>query len=218
MFLGLTASRIVQEALTNVVRHAGASSVHVSIAQSSDGVTIDVSDDGAGTATSSPGSGLGLDAGAGRAGRPRPVGWLDRARRPAAGGLVSIRGVLADDQSLIREGFRSILERAGALLSVGDQPPGRGCPEGPAASGSAMRRRRRRRRRSSSAGCSMSAVRRRRSGSTAMESPAAPRKSGFGANSLGRCEIAAILVRVLHPVLFPRCSGHCQNRSFGYER
>src|SRR6185312_6511575 len=26
------------------------------------------------------------------------------------------------------------------------------------------------------------------------------------------------LARVLHPVLFPRCSGHCQNRSFGYER
>jgi signal transduction histidine kinase len=60
VFLGLTAYRIVQEALTNVVRHAKAASVHVSIAQSSDGVTIDVSDDGPGSAMSSPGSGLGL--------------------------------------------------------------------------------------------------------------------------------------------------------------
>jgi len=57
VFLGLTA-RIVQEALTNVVRHARASSVHVSIAQSSDGVTIDVSDDGAGKAPSTAGLGL----------------------------------------------------------------------------------------------------------------------------------------------------------------
>jgi signal transduction histidine kinase len=58
VFLGLTAYRIVQEALTNVVRHAGASSVHVAIARSSDGVTIDVSDDGNGSAPA--GSGLGL--------------------------------------------------------------------------------------------------------------------------------------------------------------
>ncbi len=59
-FLGLTAYRIVQEALTNVVRHAGASSVHVTIARSSDGVTIDVSDDGAGPSSLVSGSGLGV--------------------------------------------------------------------------------------------------------------------------------------------------------------
>jgi len=51
--------RIVQEALTNVVRHARASATEVCVRRAADAVTIDVSDDGAGpSAESDPGHGV----------------------------------------------------------------------------------------------------------------------------------------------------------------
>lgn len=40
--------RIVQEALTNIVRHAGASEVRVALASTPDGITVEVDDDGRG--------------------------------------------------------------------------------------------------------------------------------------------------------------------------
>ena len=46
--IGGAAFRIVQEALTNVLRHAGASSAHVSVRACADELEIDVSDDGHG--------------------------------------------------------------------------------------------------------------------------------------------------------------------------
>jgi len=53
--------RVVQEALTNVLRHAGASAVHVRVAREDDAVGVEVRDDGAGTATGAPaGAGQGL--------------------------------------------------------------------------------------------------------------------------------------------------------------
>jgi signal transduction histidine kinase len=94
VFLGLTAYRIVQEALTNVVRHAGASSVHVSIARTADGVAIDVSDDGSGGG-SAAGSGLGLAGmrervalvGGTVTAAPGPSGgWTVHAELPVEGG------------------------------------------------------------------------------------------------------------------------------------
>ncbi|HEY9564261.1 MAG TPA: sensor histidine kinase [Nocardioides sp.] len=59
--VALTAYRIVQEALTNVRKHAGAD-VHVALRLGWDGrtMTIDVVDDGRGAATLSDGRGLGL--------------------------------------------------------------------------------------------------------------------------------------------------------------
>jgi signal transduction histidine kinase len=87
--------RIVQEALTNVLRHAGASSVRVTAARDGDEVRIDVVDDGAGAgAEGGAGSGHGLrgmrerasaldgtlEAGPAASGR----GWRVVARLPAA--------------------------------------------------------------------------------------------------------------------------------------
>ncbi|ADB53266.1 sensor histidine kinase [Conexibacter woesei] len=51
--------RIVQEALTNVVRHAAASSVRVALAYEPDGVALTIDDDGRGAATAN-GDGHGL--------------------------------------------------------------------------------------------------------------------------------------------------------------
>lgn len=55
----LTAYRIVQEALTNVTKHAGTGSARVSLAWERERVTVTVTDDGAGTVPApSPGYGL----------------------------------------------------------------------------------------------------------------------------------------------------------------
>jgi signal transduction histidine kinase len=55
-----SAYRIVQEALTNVLRHAGSASVSVAISRADDALRIDVTDDGAGAATPSDGEGHGI--------------------------------------------------------------------------------------------------------------------------------------------------------------
>jgi signal transduction histidine kinase len=59
----LTAYRIVQEALTNVTKHAGAGTAQVHLAYSADLLTLTISDEGAGAGTvvpASPGGGYGL--------------------------------------------------------------------------------------------------------------------------------------------------------------
>jgi signal transduction histidine kinase len=62
--LDLTAYRIVQEALTNVLKHAGPATVEVTIDYHPDSVGIDVVDDGRGASTApadgQPGDGHGL--------------------------------------------------------------------------------------------------------------------------------------------------------------
>ena len=55
-----TVYRLVQEALTNVVKHARASSARVAVIASPAGVTVEVRDDGVGFATDAPMSGFGL--------------------------------------------------------------------------------------------------------------------------------------------------------------
>lgn len=71
--LDLTAYRIVQEALTNVAKHAGAGAARVRLAYAHDRLTVSVSDDGgAGRPPPPPGGGFGL------------IGMRERAR--TAGG------------------------------------------------------------------------------------------------------------------------------------
>lgn len=55
----LSAYRIVQEALTNALKHAGPARARVSLRYRSDGLEVDVSDDGAGTANGDGGVGDG---------------------------------------------------------------------------------------------------------------------------------------------------------------
>jgi signal transduction histidine kinase len=56
----LTAYRIVQEALTNVIRHAGATSATVGVTYADDELTLRVEDDGTGHAGDGGGTGSGI--------------------------------------------------------------------------------------------------------------------------------------------------------------
>lgn len=84
----LTAFRIVQEALTNVAKHAGANTAHIELAYTSDRLTLTISDDGGPTpraATPSGGFGLiGMEERAHSAG-----GRLRAGHRPEGGFAVT---------------------------------------------------------------------------------------------------------------------------------
>ncbi|MFD7865230.1 histidine kinase [Streptomyces sp. NPDC057682] len=96
----LTAYRIVQEALTNVTKHAGTGSARVRLAWNRDRVTITIADDGPSTRTPSTAStGSAASAAGGRAPGFGLIGMRERAtavggrlsagRRPEGGFLVS---------------------------------------------------------------------------------------------------------------------------------
>jgi signal transduction histidine kinase len=91
----LSAYRIVQEALTNTLRHADARTAHVVVGLDADGITIDITDDGHGGAAAAPGRGLlgmqervalyggRLEHGPRDAGGYRVAAWLPAAGDPA---------------------------------------------------------------------------------------------------------------------------------------
>lgn len=90
----LTGFRVVQESLTNVVRHAGATRARVSVCESASALTIEVRDDGAGSISAvSTAAGFGLRGMAERVesiggelwhGRDGHSGWTVRATLPLA--------------------------------------------------------------------------------------------------------------------------------------
>jgi signal transduction histidine kinase len=82
--IDVAAFRIVQEALTNVVRHAGASSAIVTVTYEDDAVTVEVADDGRGSSPGSVGSGSGI---VGMRERAESVGGSLEAGPRAAGGF-----------------------------------------------------------------------------------------------------------------------------------
>ncbi|WFF03375.1 sensor histidine kinase [Micromonospora sp. WMMD964] len=85
----LTAYRVVQEALTNVLRHAGVTSAEVTVDYRADEVTVEVADEGAGKAPADEGSGHGL---AGMRERVEALGGrLDTGPRPGGGFRVYAR-------------------------------------------------------------------------------------------------------------------------------
>lgn len=90
--LGQAAYRIVQESLTNVLRHAGASRARVEVRVVAETLDIAVTDDGSAVEVMTPGHGLrGMAERAGALGGtveagPTPVGWRVHARLPLAGG------------------------------------------------------------------------------------------------------------------------------------
>ena len=87
----VAAYRVVQEALTNVVRHAGSAAAIVSLSYSPDAIVVQIDDDGTGSqangTTRAPGAGTG--SGSGLIGMRERVaalgGRLDAAARPAGG-------------------------------------------------------------------------------------------------------------------------------------
>src|SRR5690606_22604859 len=56
--VGLAVTRVVQESLTNVVRHAGATTVRVELHYGRDSASVTVTDDGRGGEPAGPGHGL----------------------------------------------------------------------------------------------------------------------------------------------------------------
>ena len=129
------AYRIVQEALTNVSRHAGHACASVHLHYTPDALSIQVDDDGNGTvahrhpavrtwAWPDRHAGTGV-----RARRPAPRRTAGRRRLPGArrtprAGTVVIRILLADDQALIRSGIRSLLEAEDDIEVVAEAADG----------------------------------------------------------------------------------------------
>lgn len=109
----LTAYRIVQEALTNTMRHAKASTARVRLGFETGGVTIQVDDDGQGGGTSLPGG-------------PRAPG---AGREPVGGAGAGIGAGYETGGAGIGEGhgLTGMAERVAAVggrLVVGDRPEG----------------------------------------------------------------------------------------------
>jgi signal transduction histidine kinase len=96
--VGVSAYRIVQESLTNVLKHAGAARAHVAVGCTGEAVTIEVTDDGAGTPADPA-----LPAGQGLAGmRERAAvlgGELQAGPRSGGGFAVRARLPLSDGLS-----------------------------------------------------------------------------------------------------------------------
>ncbi|WP_077490355.1 sensor histidine kinase [Sinomonas mesophila] len=89
--LARIAYRVVQEALTNAVRHAGARRVHVRLAREGGLIAVEVHDDGAGLRGAAPGAGLRgmrerVEAVGGRLTLVDDGGLRVRAELPEAGG------------------------------------------------------------------------------------------------------------------------------------
>ena len=134
--LDLTAYRIVQECLTNVLKHAGAHRVEISLRCLGRCLDIDVTDDGTSAGATSPG-GFGLVGmrerviglrGNGASRRPRrrriPGSREAASRGRRTGGAMTIRVLIADDQELVRAGFRKLLDAEDTITVVGEAADG----------------------------------------------------------------------------------------------
>ena len=128
-----TGYRIVQEALTNVVRHAGGSHARVRVTRGDDALVIEVDDDGGEEASAAPpGAGQGVRGmreraqaagGTLEAGPQAGGGWRVVATLPTAR-AVTIRVLVADDQTLVRAGFRALLDSEDDIEVVGEAVDG----------------------------------------------------------------------------------------------
>jgi DNA-binding NarL/FixJ family response regulator/signal transduction histidine kinase len=113
--LDLAAYRVIQEALTNTIKHAGAAQADVTIRYAPDAVELEVADDGHGEGEALPAGGHGLVGMRERVsmyGGELETGARGRRLRGAceAAAVSAVRVLLADDQALVRAGFRMILD------------------------------------------------------------------------------------------------------------
>jgi signal transduction histidine kinase len=134
----LAAYRIVQEALANVLRHAGARTVAITLAAEAGALLIEVVDDGSPAAPSSgragAGRGHGATAGHDRAATPSRAGPVPRPAMPVSGpgggyGLLGMAeraaalGGTVDHGPVAGGGFR-IVARLPVAPAEPDRPPG----------------------------------------------------------------------------------------------
>ena len=130
----LAAYRIVQEALTNTLRHAHAHHATVHVRVRSEGLRVEVSDDGCARDGSSRNGGHGL---IGMRERVAVYGGsLDAGPAPTGGFCVvaslpfgegrdpMIRVAVVDDQALVRAGFAVLLRSADDMVVVGEAGDG----------------------------------------------------------------------------------------------
>ena len=137
--MDLAAYRIIQESLTNAVRHAGPASATVSLAWGDGQLRVDVRDTGRGAAANGALPDVGVaGAGHGLVGmreRAAAVGGTLEAGPSRGGGFAVqrraadrdrsvIRVLLADDQALVRGGFRMLLDSADDIEVVGEASDG----------------------------------------------------------------------------------------------
>ena len=126
--------RVVQEALTNCIRHAHASRVRIRVDARPTMLDLSVTDNGVGLDPAARREGLGLRgieervAGIGRHGHDRERdGRRFDAESPAAAANhwgVSLRVLLADDHAIVRRGLRSLLETEPGLNVVAEAADG----------------------------------------------------------------------------------------------
>ncbi len=131
--LGHAAYRIVQESLTNVLRHANATAITVRTAWEPGQLTLSVRDDGAarrhpvrngGRRDQRDAAARGVR-GRHRDGRPGRRRGIRRGRHPPpCGATAVIRVAIADDQALVRMGLRVLLDDADDIELVAEAEDG----------------------------------------------------------------------------------------------
>ena len=142
---GAAAYRIVQEALTNAIKHAGTARIDVTISCTGDQLQVEIVDDGLGAAApQTPGGGRGIVGMTERAkvlggqlvAEPVPGGGFRVSRAdPSSGagragestrrlGTMSITVLIVDDDVLVRAGLRMMIETQDDLVVIGEADDG----------------------------------------------------------------------------------------------
>ncbi len=129
--VSLTAYRVVQESLTNVIKHSAAQKAQVSVAATAESIDIEVTDPGPARPSTGASSGHGL---IGLDERVRLVGGTLSSGRhgdgfrvhavTAHGSEEMIRVAVVDDQELVRSGFVLLLRSADGIEVVGEASDG----------------------------------------------------------------------------------------------
>ena len=126
-----SAFRIIQEAVTNVVRHAGTGQCQVSISQQDGQLSIEVTDSGRGGSGPGPATGSPACASAPRcSAATSPPGRAPAAASASPPGCrsprrpMTIRVILADDQPLVRAGLRRLIEQTPDIDVAGEAGTG----------------------------------------------------------------------------------------------
>ena len=128
----LSAYRVIQEALTNALRYAGPAHAWVTVRWKEDELELEIANDGR-SEPGGDGGGHGLAGlrervslvgGSIESGPRTGGGFVVRAHLPLGRGCMTTRVLIVDDQALVRDGFRMILEAEADFEVVGEAADG----------------------------------------------------------------------------------------------